>query len=99
MSLFDSFASRESDSGNHIQVPAIHDERFMFYFCWVFYMGWGGLTEFLCQVALGPQLPLIIFIVVIALQGLAVVVYQGERGANERQLDGSSTAQGFKCIF
>lgn len=30
--------------------------------------------EFLCQVTLGPQLPLVVFVVVIALQGLAVVL-------------------------
>lgn len=87
MSLFDSLTSRESDSGNHIQVPVNDNERLMVF------------TEFLCQVALGPQLPLVVFVVVIAFQGLAVVLHQGELGANERQLDGSSARQGFNCIF
>ena len=54
---------------------------------------WFGnqLTEFLRQVALGPQLPLVVLVIIITLQRLAVVLQQGELGANEGQLDGNST--------
>lgn len=62
-------------------------------------MGGGGLTEFLCQVALSPQLPLVVLVVVVALQGLAVVVHQGELGAEEGQLDGGAARQGFDGVF
>lgn len=62
-------------------------------------VGGGGLTEFLCQVALSSQLPVIVLVVVVALQGLAVVVHQGELGAEEGQLDGGATCQGFNGVF
>lgn len=55
--------------------------------------------KFLSQVAFCPQLPLIVLIVVIALQGLVVVLHQGELWANQRQLDGTSAGQGLNCIF
>lgn len=58
-----------------------------------------NLTKFFRQVTLSPQLPFVIFIVVKALQGLAVVLQQGELGANEWQLDRASAGQSLDCIF
>lgn len=58
-----------------------------------------GLTEFLCQVALSPQLPLVVLVVVVALQRLAVVVHQGELGAEEGQLEGGAARQGLNGVF
>lgn len=55
--------------------------------------------KFLCQVALSSELSFVIFIVVIALQGLAVVLQQGELWPAERELEGSSTGKGLNCIF
>lgn len=86
--------SLSDSSGNQIQVPVNDNEPLMFSF-----LREGGITKFLCQVALGPQFPLVVFIVVIALQGLAVILHQGELGANERQLDGTATRQGLNRIF
>lgn len=62
-------------------------------------VGVGGLTEFLCQVALSPQLPLVVLVVVVALQGLAVVVHQGELRVEEGQLEGGAARQGFDGVF
>lgn len=59
----------------------------------------GKLTEFLCQVTLCSQLPLIVLIVFIALHGLAVVLQQGELGVNKRQLDGQPAGQSLHRIF
>lgn len=54
--------------------------------------------KLLCQVTLGPQLPLVVFIVVVALQRLAVVLQQRELGADEWQLDGAPAGEGLNCI-
>lgn len=55
-------------------------------------------NKLLCQVTLSPQLALVVFIVVVPLQGLVVVLHQ-EQGANQRQLHGTSAGQSFDCIF
>lgn len=53
--------------------------------------------KFLFQITLGSKLPLIIFIVVIALQGLAVIVQQSELW--QRQLNGTCARQSLNRIF